>query len=293
MKSAWATRQQLTVATQLLKAARELDATDKTMQALLVAAIEESALKNEGKADERGRLGVLRALPGTSRSHAGRFQRRGAVDVDFTAEAFLRDPGLAGLGGATRAARAHADWSVGRIAHAALNRKKPADYDRWAPQARELLDAFRKYDADDDEETSRKDQTLAVIRGETYWEAAVRTADQNDYVFFVASNKAYYLPLRTLRRSRARKLLGEETLGIHTIDWEWAPHKRMRRVEVTCDAGSWDVPPGSIVVLDGDCGPAAGRWLVGEYRRSRFHPTAVVTLIRARKRTKRDDERGD
>ncbi|HST43089.1 MAG TPA: hypothetical protein VLK58_26420 [Conexibacter sp.] len=292
VKSAWATRRQLDVATRLLATARDLNAGDKAMQALLAVAIEQSALTNETHADGHGRLGVLGAVPDRTRSHVGRFLRRGAIDVEFSAEAFLRDPGFSGQGGALRVSRNHPDWSVGRIAREVLHRGRAADFDRWRAQAQELIEEFRN-DAPDEEETSRKDQLLALIRGETYWDAAVRTADQNDFVFFVASNRAYYLPQRTLRTSRARMRIGEQTPGIHTIDWEWAPNKRLRRIEVTCDAVMWDVPPGAIVVLDDDCGPAAGRWLVGEYRRSRYHSTAVVTLVRARKRTKRDDERDD
>ncbi|MDW5597659.1 hypothetical protein VSS74_25130 [Conexibacter stalactiti] len=292
VKSAWATRAQLDVASRLLSVARELRATDKAMRALIVAAIEESALRNDPRADGRGGLGALGAVPNRSRSHAGRFLRRGATDVKFSAEAFLRDPGFAGQGGAMRADRAHPGWSAGELAHAVLRRGRPATYDRWEQQAREIVEAFLSDEPDEDDD-GRTIQTLAVIRGETYWDAAVRIGDQNDFVFFVAANKAYYLPQRTLRTSRPRMRIGELTPGIHTIDWEWAPHKRMRRIEVTCDAVMWRVPPGAIVVLEDDCGPAAGRWLVGEYRRSRFHDTAVVTLLRTRKRTKRDDERDE
>ncbi|MDO8209292.1 hypothetical protein [Conexibacter sp. CPCC 206217] len=292
VKLVWAATRQLDVANQLLTVARELSANDKATQALIVAAIEESALTNETKADTRGRLGVLGAIPERSRSHRGRFLRAGAIDVEFSAEAFLRDPGFAGEAGAIRLARTHTSWSVGAIAHEVLRRGNAGLYDRWESQAQELIEAFRNDDPDEDEDSS-KDQLLAVIKGETYWDAATRTADQNDFIFFVASNKAYYLPERALRTSRARKRIGEQTPGIHTIDWEWAPHKRMRRIDVTCDAAIWDVPPGSIVVLDEDCGPAAGRWLVGGYRRSRYHATATVTLVRTRKRTKRDDDKDD
>lgn len=289
VKSAWGTRAQLDVASRLLAVARELRATDTAMRALIATAIEESALRNDTRADDRGGLGVLGAIPNRSLSHAGRFLRRGAIDVEFSAEAFLRDPGFAGQGGAMRTDRAHSGWSAGELAHAVLRRGRAAAYDRWAQQAREIVEAFLSGEPDEDEDR-RKIQTLAVIRGETYWDAAVRTGDQNDFVFFVAANKAYYLPWRTLRTSRPRMRIGELTPGIHAIDWEWAPHKRMRRIEVTCDAVAWRAPPGTIVVLDDDCGPAAGRWLVGEYRRSRFHDTAVVTLVRVRRPTRRDDE---
>jgi hypothetical protein len=291
VKSAWATKAQLDVASQLLSVARELRASETAMRALIAAAIEESALRNASRPDGRGGFGVLGAVPNRSRSHVGRFLRRGATDVQFSAEAFLRDPGFSGQGGAMRAERAHPGWSAGEVAHAVLRRGRATAYARWEQQAREIVDAFRSDDPDD--EDRRKIQTLAVIRGETYWDAAVRIGDQNDFVFFVAANKAYYLPARTLRTSRPRMRIGELTPGVHSIDWEWAPHKRMRRIEVLCDAVMWRVPPGAIVVLEDDCGPAAGRWLVGEYRRSRLHDTAVVTLLRARKRTKRDDERDE
>lgn len=289
VRSAWATRAQLEVATQLLTVARRLRASDKAKQALIAAAIEASSLRNETSADATGGVGVLRAVPGRSHSYAGRITRWGAIDVEFSAEAFLRDPGLAGKGGAMRADRAHSGWSIGEVAHHVRGASRASAYDRWDDQARALVAAFHGPDGADDDAHDRRDQTLSVIRGETYWDAAVRIGDLNDYVFFVAANRAYYLPARTLRTSRPRLRLGEQTPGVRTIDWEWAPHKRLKRVEVLCDVADQQFTPGTIVVLDDDCGPAAGRWLVAQYRRSRFSQTAVVTLVRLRRRKSRGD----
>lgn len=285
VRSAWATSGQLDVATQLLTVARRLGASDKAMRALIAAAIETTALRNETRADDNGGLGVLRAVPGRSRCHAGRFNRQRATDVEFTATAFLRDPGFAGQAGAMRADRARADRTPGEIAQVVRRGPRASAYDRWDRQARAIVEAFRSDEGEDDE-YARRDQTLSVIRGETYWDAAVRIGGLNDCVFFVAANQAYYLPERTLRSSRARLRIGEQTPGVQTIDWEWAPHKRLKRIEVICEIFEQMVP-GSIVVLDEDCGPAAGRWLVGEYRRSRYSHTAVVTLVRPRRRKRR------
>jgi hypothetical protein len=288
VKSGWARPAQLDVATRLLATAKQLGASKKAMRALIAAAIESSELRNETRADDRGGIGVLRAVPATTRSHSGRFTRSRAADVEFSAEAFLRDSGFTGKGGALRAEREHGAWSVGRIVQEARGGLRPEVFDRWDDQARAIVEAFHADDPDDDDESDRKDQSLFVYRGETYWDACVRIGGLNDYVFFVAANKVYYLPERTLRTSRPRLRLGEQTPGVHTIDWEWAPHKRLKRIEVTCDVFKETVP-GSVVVLDDDCGPARGRWIVGEYRRSRYSQTTVVTLIRTRRRKRSED----
>lgn len=285
VRSAWATSAQLDVATQLLTVARRLGASDKAMRALVAAAIEATGLRNEARAGDSGGLGVLRAVPGRSRCHAGRFTKQRATDAEFSAEAFLRDPGFAGQGGAMRTDRQRADRTIGEIAHVVRRAANARAYDRWERQARAIVEAFRS-DEDEDDDYRRRDQTLSVIRGETYWDAAVRIGGLNDCVFFVAANRAYYLPERTLRTSRARLRIGEQTPGVHTIDWEWAPHKRLKRVELIGEIYE-QMTPGTIVVLDDDCGPAAGRWLVAEYRRSRYSNTAVVTLVRPRRRKRR------
>lgn len=286
VRSEWATRAQLDVASRLLATARRLRASDKAMRALVAAAIETSSLRNETRAGDGAGLGVLGAVPGRTRSHVGRVTRRGATDVEFSAEAFLRDPGFAGQGGAMRVDRAHSGWSIGRIAHEVRRASRATAYDRWESQARAIVDAFK---GEDEEENPRKNQTLSVIRGETYWDAAVRIGEQNDFVFFVAANRAYYLSERTLRSSRPRLRLGELTPGVQTIDWEWAPHKRLRRVEVLCDVVDGQFTPGTVVLLEPDCGPAAGRWLVARYERSRYSQTALVTLVRPRRRKRRGE----
>ncbi|MDO8187214.1 hypothetical protein Q5424_09370 [Conexibacter sp. JD483] len=288
IKSHWARPAQLDVATRLLATAKQLGASPKAMRALIAAAIESSELRNETRADDRGGIGVLRAVPAVTRSHAGRFTRSRANDVEFSAEAFLRDSGFTGKGGALRAERENGTWSIGRIVKEARGGVRPETFDRWNDQARAIVDAFKADDAAGEDESDRKDQSLFVYRGETYWDACVRIGELNDYVFFVAANKVYYLPERTLRTSRPRLRIGEQTPGIHTIDWEWAPHKRLKRVEVTCDVLRGTVP-GAVVVLDDDCGPARGRWIVGEYRRSRYSQTTVVTLVRTRRRKRGGD----
>lgn len=287
VRSAWATPAQLDLATRLLMTARRLRASDEAMRALIAAAIEASSLRNETRAGADGGIGVLGAIPERTRSRAGRMLRPDTTDVELCAEAFLRDPGFAGQGGAMRADRVNPDWSVGQVAHHVRRAATAAAYDRWAAQARVIVTAFKG--GDHDEESPRKNETLFVYRGETYWDAAVRIGEQNDFVFFVAANRAYYLPERTLRTSRPRMRIGEHTPGVQTIDWEWAPHKRLKRVELFCDVFGRDFQPGTIVTLDDDCGPAAGRWLIGRYERSRYSSTALVTLIRTKRRKRRGD----
>lgn len=285
VKSAWASPAQLDVASQLLEKASELGASDKVMVALIAVAIQESFLTNlrSPSEDGYGSYGVLQPRVGYSNSHKGTVTMAQALDVAFNAEAFLRDPGWASKGGAMRWDRLRPDWSIGEIGEMVEQGPSPSTYNQWESQARAIVEKFKGGGLSYGDRSSVREAPLAVERDESYWDAALRIADAYGFRFFVVSNVAYYLADEALLASRPLMTLGEETPGVHELNWEWAPRKELRQTDVTCNVRAWAAPPGSVVELDEDCGPAAGRWLVGEYARSRFEQTAEVTLVKGRR----------
>lgn len=288
VKTAWASPAQLDIASQLLEKASELGASDKLKVALIAVAIQESFLTNlrSPSADGYGSYGVLQPRVNYSNSHKGTVTMAQALDVSFNAEAFLREPGWASKGGAMRWERLRPDWTIGDIGEMVEQGPPPSAYNQWEGQARAIVEAFKGGKLDDGSSGTRsrlEEAPLAVERDETYWDAAVRIADAYGFRFFVVANIPYYLADEALLASRPLMTIGEETPGVHELDWEWAPRKELRQTDVTCNVRAWQAPPGTVVELDEDCGPAAGRWLVGEYARSRFETTAEVTLVKSRK----------
>ncbi|ADB50170.1 M23 family metallopeptidase [Conexibacter woesei] len=292
VKSAWGTPGQLDIASQLLEVATRLGASDKVMVSLIAVAIQESFLTNlrTPSEDGYGSYGVLQPRVDYSNTHLRRpVTMAQALDVAFNAEAFLRDPGWASKGGAMRWDRLRPDWTIGQLGQQVERGPPAADYDQWEGQARAIVEAYLgrgvAMQGGATSSGGRTETRLTVGRGESYWDAAVRIAESYRFRFFVVSNTPYYVADEALLDSRPRMTIAEDSPGVDAIDWEWAPRKELRQTEVECNVHAWQAPPGSVVELDDDCGPAAGRWLVGEYARSRFADKARITLVKGRKPT--------
>lgn len=69
---------------------------------------------------------------------------------------------------------------------------------------------------------------------------------------------------------------------VRNIDFDLDTGKRASTARVQIDANAAALPPGQLVVLGDAMGPAAGRWLVREFRRRLTSTQADVTLTRAR-----------
>lgn len=74
----------------------------------------------------------------------------------------------------------------------------------------------------------------------------------------------------------------ERVGGVRNIDFDLDTGKRASTATVTIDAAFGTLPPGQLVILDNDMGPAANRWLVSRFTRRLTSTTATVTLTRAR-----------
>lgn len=294
VKTAWATRSQLEIASRLLTVAYRLRAGPRATVALIAVAIQESFLTNDPTADENGSVGVLQARVDYSTSHLNRrVTREQAMDVEFNAESFLRDPGWADKGGAMRHERENPDWSPGQIGWMVEKGPPPSAYDQWRDQAEAIVDAFTggSWPLASGGRRTRIQQLSRGTkenRNEDSWSALKRIAEAWGYRCFVVGNVVYYISEESLMRSRPRMTLSEAAPGVEWIDWEWMPRKRVNLAEVTCRAEAWQAPPGTVVLLDEDCTPADGRWLVREYRRSRFSPTAQIQLARGAELLKPD-----
>lgn len=76
--------------------------------------------------------------------------------------------------------------------------------------------------------------------------------------------------------------LVEHQGAVRDIDWTLDTGRRASTATVQIDANAAALPPGQLVILGDDVGPASGRWLVKEFRRRLTSTQATVTLTRAR-----------
>ena len=283
---------QVAEANTLLGVADDLDAPRVAREALVFAAIAESTLGKAAGTFSAG-AGHYGVLMGSSRTWPDPHDTAGMARCFL-----LGGRGFQG-GGAIALARTVTDPETIALRveapESSDSYKRMSSYDTFLPEARAIVDEFGGGSESSGVTTRRVTRTtespLTVEKGESYWDAAVRIADSYRFRFFVVSNRPYFLADEALMQSEKLMTIGAETPGVSVLDWEWAPRKPLRTVSLDCAVRAWTAPPGSVVMLDETCGPAGsddddrhrGRWLVGEYRRSRLGDVAQVTLVKGRK----------
>ena len=260
---------------------------------LIAAGIVESEWRNnQGAGADAISFGVMQNIPGTSAGVNGTMTQAQALDVAYSVRSALLPPGPTSAGGLIKVSQQKPDADAGTLADICINGVGVGDpgyvskVNRYRGEAERIIAAFAGDGSLSGAGRSvefTREAALRVDRGESDLQACVRTASERNARFFVVANQPYYLYDEALMRSRPRMVLSEDEPGVEWIDWEWAPRKQVRQTDVQARASVWQAPPGSVVLLDDDCGPAAGRWLVGDYKRSRFSPTASITLIKGRK----------
>lgn len=303
VKGAAMTAHQRDEATTLLNEGTRLNAPDLALVSMIFAAIGESAIGGEPGAygaNSSGYGGVMGASAASWDLN----------DTQGMARAFM----LSGRGfhdGAIALAKRYSNPE-----EIAVRVERPSiwpdnayadqvGYERFLPEAKAIVAAYTGgalslSSGAGGTLVQTSESALTVEPGETYWDAARRTADAYNARFFVVANQPYFLFDEALMRSRPRMTLADprhpaadprRIVGVDDVNWEWAPRRPLRKSTLIANASLWQAPPGSVVLLDETCGPAGsdadnpnrGRWLVGGYSRSRFSDSATVTLIKGRK----------
>lgn len=95
-----------------------------------------------------------------------------------------------------------------------------------------------------------------------------------------------------LGRDDAPTRVREFSGAVQTIDFDLDTGKRVSTARLDVDATQWSLPPGSVVLMGDDMGPAAGKWLVNEFARPVFSSRATVQLVRGRHDLKEPKRQG-
>jgi len=119
--------------------------------------------------------------------------------------------------------------------------------------------------------------------GEDSWTCINRLAKQVHWRCFIVAGVVYFISDYDLIRSRPRMTIGEYTKGVDNIDFSLdSSLKKPDTVTIDCRAERWAAPPGTVVVLDQDLGPAHGAWIVADVIRPDISDQAtMITLTRA------------
>lgn len=248
-----------------------LDASEKVQLVGLVAGFGESGWSKSAK-------------DGVTGTHVGVFQSNQipANDLRGQSHYFLVGGRSFREGGAIEAARIHPDWTIGRLAaHVEISDGSAQHYDKYRSIARKVLDAWSggsgSATAGRAESTYFKRYEFKVGKKENYWDAIQRLAKQVEWRAFMSGGTFYFISETDLFKSRGRYRFSEKTDGIINIDFSQDVRKKIDKATVTARINRWDVPPGTVVIID-DLGTGSGRWLVETIRRNLFSAEATIDL---------------
>lgn len=209
-----------------------------------------------------------------------------ATDLEYCTKRFLAGPswtGAEGGKGAVDLAKAHPDWSEGKIAQTIQGSAFPDRYDKTKRQAVDLL---RKWGgaggspegtASTYEVSYNKAYQFARGKDENAYVSIMRLAEEVNWKFFPVGEAVYYMSEEQLFNRRIRYTFrpGDNSILDMTWDTDWGKPVSQCTVQVALDR--WGAPPGAVVELDGWDVPD-GRWLITSVRRNWFEQTAEVTL---------------
>lgn len=281
VKGVRATAEQRRNAQRVLDVADTLKAGPKATEALMIAVIAESLIKNltGGDASSVGILQLLSMhLHGSTSTHGGR------RDIELVCRMFLRD-GFTGPGGAMKLASKNPSWDAADVtATVQGNRDGAASYRPWIAEARKWIAAYGGPTGTDTGGVSGsvRHKRYEFTRGqagkkEDSWTAIQRLADEVRWRAFMDNGRLYFVSEDRLITSQARYVISEDDDGVNWIDFDVDQGKVGAELTVSCRAGLFAVRVGSVMAVQG-LGIANGRYLVSSVRRSLFSTDTEITL---------------
>lgn len=124
---------------------------------------------------------------------------------------------------------------------------------------------------------------LKIRKPENTWDCIQRLGDEVDWRGFFVSGTFYFISEADLFKQQPAATITEFTPGIMSFDFSYDNHKKSATIDIEAEAGRWQIPPGSVVVVK-ESGPVDGRWLVNDYDRDLIgsNRIAKITLKKPR-----------
>ena len=114
-------------------------------------------------------------------------------------------------------------------------------------------------------------------RRENHLAAIYRLAEEVHWRAFWVKDVLYYMSEEDLFKQAAVTRLRRYDNGVEHVNFSWDRGKRINEMIITVRMERWICPVGTVVVFD-EGGPAKGRWLVSNIRRSMFDELGEITL---------------
>lgn len=112
---------------------------------------------------------------------------------------------------------------------------------------------------------------------ENYMAAIYRLADEVHWRAYWVRDALHYMSEEDLFKAKARARLRRDYDGVERVSFNWDHGKKINEMTVSVRMDRWVCPVGTVVVFD-EGGPARGRWLVTNIRRSMFDELGEITL---------------
>jgi hypothetical protein len=127
-------------------------------------------------------------------------------------------------------------------------------------------------------QTVKERYAFERAKKEDAWKNSKELAAEVKWRRFMVAGKFFYVPDAFLLTAKRRAVIDEEDSGIDSIDFEMHENVEIQEVTVTCRAAYWKVPPGCVVELSKQMGPAAGTYVVENIEGSLFSSDPNVTI---------------
>jgi hypothetical protein len=161
---------------------------------------------------------------------------------------------------------------------------------RWVGEAEKILSAFGVTPAGFTGESLTIDNEPLVAnnrypftrgKNEDSWTAIQRLAGEVHWRAFMHDGVLYYISDKELMASQPAANVTENDAGIDNIDFQADTGRKASTATVTCHASRWNAPPGTVIDLT-DMGPhGGGRWLVNTIQRDSLYASLTeITLGR-------------
>lgn len=281
IKDVPATMAQKRNADRVIRLAMEYKPPRRAVVALLSACIVESLMGTYGMtySTDGDSIGLLQA-------RTTYVSRENALSYSYNVRRFMLEPWTGTPdGGAIEQAKK--GIAPGVIAQSIQGSAFPERYALYTDEAQKLIDAYFGGEAGGfgggGTTTRTKRYAFEVKKGEDYWTAIKRLADEVGWRAFVVGKTFYFVAEPTLLSSKRKMFVGEQTRGIDAVDWEIDAGKKANTATVKGRIEEWGAPPGTVAELDDSHGPARGKWIVSEIEGSLANEDVTISLKRPSK----------
>jgi murein DD-endopeptidase MepM/ murein hydrolase activator NlpD len=275
VKKVRATQQQLDVAEDILTECSEQKCSEHLMVAAIMTAIQESVLGKNQKQTGNDDVGVFQQ---------GRnwISLKNVKDARKATRAFLLgdEADVGGTGKVKGWKQVHGNLNTVPGGYESAIKKvqiSVGGYSQWQDEAEAIVEAMGT-GGDGTSFTINKDYQFEVQKGEDFWTAIQRLADEVNWRAFVHDGVFYFMDDFQLIQGRPQYTLAKSSDDIVSLTFQLDDTQKFpNETSVTALTENWTAYPGDVVDLI-EAGPATGRWLVKEIGGDYFSPEISVTL---------------